>query len=167
MIATDRLILRLPRAGDLDMYARFFADASASRFYGGPLRADQAFAVLCKDVGHWCLKGHGKFVITRDDVALGGCGIVHPDGWPSHELTWWLLPEARGQGVAYEASNAVLRWAADVLDRDSVETHFVDENRAACRLTERLGGQRLRRETFPDGIARDVYGLETRREAAL
>lgn len=161
VLTTDRLILRTPKAEDLDAYARFFADAEASHFYGGPLRRDQAYGVLCRDIGHWVLKDFGKFAVTRNGVTLGGCGIVHPEGWPGHELTWWLLPEARGTGIAQEASRAVLAWARDRLGRKVVETHFRDENTAARRLTEALGGARTRRETFPDGIARDIYTIPT------
>lgn len=161
VLTTDRLTLRAPIAEDLDAYVRFFADAEASHFYGGPLRHDQAYGVLCRDIGHWALKGFGKFAITRDGATLGGCGIVHPEGWPGHELTWWLLPEARGTRIAQEASRAVLAWARDRLDRDMVETHFRDGNTAARRLTETLGGRKLRRETFPDGIARDIYAIPT------
>ena len=50
-------------------------------------RADEAFRVLCTDIGHWLIKGFGKWIVTRSQTgeALGGCGIVHPDGWPSHK----------------------------------------------------------------------------------
>lgn len=161
ILTTGRLALRVPDRRDLDAYAAFFADADASHFYGGPLRRDQAFAVLCRDIGHWSLRGFGKFAITREGHTLGGCGIVHPEGWPSHELTWWLLPEARGQGIAQVASHAVLVWARDVLGFDSVETHFRDDNTAARRLTEALGGRKLRREVFPDGVARDIHAIPT------
>ncbi len=159
VLTTDRLTLRAPQAGDLDAYVRFFSDAGASHFYGGPLRPDQAYGVLCKDVGHWLLRGFGKFVMIRDRDVLGGCGIVHPEGWPCHELTWWLLPDARGQGFAQEASRAVLNWARDALGRDVVETHFRDDNAAARRLTMALGGVKLRRIAFPDGFDRDIYGI--------
>lgn len=161
VLTSRRLILRAPGPGDHDAYARFFADPQASQFYGGPLRRDQAFGVLCRDIGHWVLRGYGKFVITRDGQTLGGCGIVHPEGWNSHELTWWLLPEARGQGIAQEASRAVLDWARADLGRHEVETHFRDDNIVARRLTEALGGRLLRRETFPDGIERDIYAIPT------
>lgn len=158
-LVTRRLRLRGPQGGDLGAYAAFYADPQASHFYGGPLRRDQAFTTLCSDIGHWALKGFGKFTVTRDGAVIGGCGIVHPEGWPSHELTWWLLPEARGTGIAQEASRVVLRWARDSLGRNHVETHFRDENIAARRLTETLGGRKLRRETFPDGIARDIWAI--------
>ncbi|MDP5307649.1 GNAT family N-acetyltransferase [Paracoccus spongiarum] len=161
VLHTQRLRLRLPCADDADAYAAFFADAEASHFYGGPLRRDQAFAILCRDIGHWSLRGFGKFAVIRDGRTVGGCGIVHPEGWPRHELTWWLLPEARGAGLATEASRAVLGWARDALGLADVETHFHDDNSAALRLTRALGGQRLGRATFPDGIDRDIHAIQT------
>ncbi|WBU65210.1 GNAT family N-acetyltransferase [Paracoccus aerodenitrificans] len=161
ILHTDRLTLRLPEAGDHAAYSAFFADADASAFYGGPLLPYQAYGILCRDIGHWSLKGFGKFVIEAKGEALGGCGIVHPEGWPGHELTWWLLPSARGQGIAQEASRAVLGFARDSLGWSHVETHFRDENIPARRLTESLGGTKQRRETFPDGIKRDIYAIPT------
>ncbi|MFI0395549.1 GNAT family N-acetyltransferase [Paracoccus jiaweipingae] len=166
VIETARLVLRLPDGRDADAYARFFADAQASAFYGGPLRPDQAYGALCRDVGHWALKGFGKFAVTLAGRTVGGCGIVHPDGWPSHELTWWLSPVARGQGLAQEASRGVLAWARTHLGWPRVETHFRDDNHAARRLAQAVGGSFLRRDSFPDGIARDVFAIPTQGERA-
>lgn len=166
LLTTERLTLRRPEGRDHAAYARFFADAEASHFYGGPLRADQAWGRLAEDIGHFALKGFGRFVITRQDATLGGCGILDVEGWPGHELTWWLLPEARGQGIAQEASRAVLSWAGQNLGWQQVETHFRDENAPARKLTQSLGGRKLRRETFPDGIARDIYAMPTGAEGA-
>ncbi|SDE29083.1 Protein N-acetyltransferase, RimJ/RimL family [Paracoccus isoporae] len=163
-LTTDRLTLRPPKASDHAAYAAFFADPEASHFYGGPLLPYQAWERLSADVGHFALKGFGRFVIERDGAPVGGCGILDVAGWPGHELTWWLLPAARGQGNAQEASRAVLAWAGDALGWRQVETHFRDENLAARRLTESLGGVKQRREIFPDGHARDIYAIPTRAE---
>ncbi|MFD1795665.1 GNAT family N-acetyltransferase [Paracoccus aurantiacus] len=160
-LTTARLTLRMPDARDHASYSAFFADAEASRFYGGPLLPYQAWERLAADIGHFMLKGFGRFVIEKDGQVIGGCGILDVDGWPGHELTWWLLPAARGQGIAQEASRAVLAWAGTELGWPRVETHFRDENTAARRLTESLGGTKQRRETFPDGIDRDIYAMPT------
>lgn len=160
-LTSARLRLRAPEARDIETYAAFFADAEASAFYGGPLRRDQAFRALGWHLGHWLLKGTGMFMVEHEGKTLGGCGIVHPDGWPSHELTWWLLPEGRGKGIAEEASRLVLDWAGRALGMTGVETHFNDNNTAARRLTERLGGSKIRRDSFPDGVTRDVYLIPT------
>lgn len=163
VLTTSRLTLRIPEARDHAAYARFFADAQASHFYGGPLAGHRAWEKLAGDIGHFAMRGFGRFVATRDGETIGGCGILDIEGWPGHELTWWLLPEARGQGFAQEASRAVLDWAGTALGRDHVETHFRDENTAARRLTESLGGRKLRRDRFPDGVDRDVYAIPTGR----
>ncbi len=159
-LKTERLTLRAPEPADFALYRDFYADATGSGNYGGPLRPDQAFQRLAADLGHWHLRGFGKWIITTGDgTAIGGCGIVHPVGWPSHELTWWLLPEMRGQGFATEASRAAILHACDTLRWPQVETHMRDNNAAARALAERLGGTIVRRETFPDGVTRDVFVL--------
>ncbi len=117
--------------------------------------------MLAADIGHWHLLGFGMWVIERrsDGAPIGGCGLYHPEGWPSHELTWWLLEDQRGAGYATEASRAAIVFGYDTLGWPSVETHMRDENLAARRLVERLGGEVVRRETFPDAVTRDVFRL--------
>ena len=90
---------------------------------------------------------------------LGSCGLWWPEGAPRSELTWWLLPEARGQGFATEASLSAIAFGYEVLEWSVVETHMDDRNLAARKLVERLGGTVFAREEFPDGITRNVYQL--------
>ncbi len=66
---------------------------------------------------------------------------------------------ARRKGYALEASQAAIRFAYDALSWQFVETHIDDDNLAARALVEKLGGETIARETFPDGLARDVFGL--------
>ena len=40
-----------------------------------------------------------------------------------------------------------------------VETHMKDDNEPARRLAEKLGGEVIARELFPDGLTRSVYAL--------
>ena len=162
VLQTERLTLRLPEARDFPTYRAFYDAATGdSADYGGPRSEKEAWRKLAADIGHWHLRGYGMFSIVRcDDAAvLGGCGLCWPEGWPSHELTWWLLGEGRGAGYATEASRAVIGWAYADLGWSRVETHMRDENGAARRLAERLGGSVDRRETFPDGRTRDVFVL--------
>ena len=161
-LQTERLTLRAPQMDDFALYRDFYADADGSGNYGGPLRADQAFHKLAADLGHWQLRGFGMWIVTTtaDNQAIGGCGIFHPVGWPNHELTWWLNVDARGNGYAAEASRAVIRHACAELRWTSVLTHMRDDNTAARNLATRLGGKVVRRETFPDGVTRDVFAFD-------
>lgn len=161
-IESERYVLRPPELSDFPVFRQFFSDPDASHFYGGPLREDLAWRVLAAQIGHWHLRGYGLWMILpkEKDTPLGGCGFTWPQGWPRRELTWWLLPEARGQGVAVEASKTAIRHAYEVYGWPLVETHMVDANLAAQGLVRKLGGEPIAREYFPDGKTRTVYGFK-------
>lgn len=96
--------------------------------------------------------------MTETGRCVGGCGLVWPGGWPRPELTWWVAKEARRSGIAFEASGVVIDWAYGE-GWAQVETHMKDENQAARGLVAKLGGIRIARERFPDGLMRDVFHL--------
>lgn len=160
-ITTERLILREPRPGDFNVYESFFADPEASAAYGGPLSSGDSWRVLATDLGHWALRGYGRWAVTlkSSGVMIGGCGLWWPHEYPRSELTWWIVPNARKKGYAREASVAAINFGYEVLGWSLVETHMNDENVPARRLAESLGGTVMARETFPDGLTRDVLKL--------
>ncbi len=141
-------------------YEAFYTDASASQHYGGPLSAGQAWARLAADLGSWHLQGFGVWAIElkTDQSIVGTCGFWQGKGWP-RELTWWLLPAARGKGLAIEASYAAIRHAYQVFGWREVQTYMNDDNTVARALAARLGAQFIDRRTFPDGPERDVFRL--------
>ncbi len=160
-IETERLILRGPVAADFPIYRDFFADEDASHAYGGPISADLAWRVLATDIGHWAIRGYGRWAIIQKSTGsmVGGCGLWWPEGYPRSELTWWIIPDARRHGFALEASRAAVEFGYRSLRWGLVETHMNDENVAARRLAEKLGGTIMAREHFPDGIERNIYAL--------
>ena len=161
VLETDRLILRAPVADNFPVYRDFFADAEASAAYGGPLPAGQAWRVLALDIGHWTLRGYGRWAVIVKETGqmIGSCGLWWPEDYPRSELTWWIVPSARRKGYAKEASLAAVRFGYDQLGWPLVETHMTDENVAARRLAQSLGGTVIARERFPDGLTRHVFGL--------
>ena len=160
-IETNRLVLRALGAEDFPVYERFYADAEASAAYGGPMNAGAAWRRLAIDLGHWRLRGFGMWavVVKGSGQMVGGAGLFWPQGWPRSELTWWIVPEARRNGYAFEASRAVVGFAYRELGWSQVETHMNDENVAARSLALKLGGRLIAREAFPDGLSRNVYAL--------
>ena len=180
-LSTGRLRLRPLDADCLALYTAFYTDAEASRDYGGPLSAAGAFNRLASDIGGWQLQGFGVWAVqlrqgnveqAGDQVAggadpgsgpveddlVGVCGFWQGLGWP-RELTWWLLPQHRGQGIAAEASRAAIAHAYGAWGWDRVDTYMADSNHAARALVLRLGGQVSTRQVFPDGQARDLFLL--------
>lgn len=157
---TDRLTLAPPSALCEDLYDEFYTDARASSEYGGPLTSGAASARLAADIGTWHMRGFGVWVVRRNEQGdfVGTCGYWQGKGW-LRELTWWLLPRARGAGIAHEASLAVIRHAYEVFGWPAVETCMKDTNAAARALVERLGGVKTGRRRFPDGLERDVFQI--------
>lgn len=157
-IEASRLRLIAPGAACEEAYERFYTDEQASREYGGPMTQNKARTRLASDVDGWRLQGFGVWAvqIKQADQIVGVCGFWQGRGWP-RELTWWLLPSARGQGLAYEASIAAVAHAYNSFGWDEVCTYMNDKNASARSLAIRLGGQCIARRSFPDGLERDVF----------
>lgn len=159
-LETTRLQLVPPSKLCESAYLRFYTDESASKAYGGPLTAAAAWARLASDLGNWYLQGFGVWAVRRklqQDI-VGTCGFWQGMGWP-RELTWWLLPECRGQGFAKEASLAAVNHAYAVEGWPEVQTYMNDENAPARSLVLALGGVKLGRQGFPDGHDRDIFHI--------
>ena len=159
-LVTERLVLIPPDRSCEHLYEKFYTDADASVAYGGPLSTGAAWARLATDLGAWSLQEFGVWVIQQRASGdhVGVCGFWQGKGWP-RELTWWLLPEVRGMGIAQEASSAAIAHAYDVFGWHTVETYMNDSNKPARALVLKLGGQTVKRQQFPDGVERDIFHL--------
>lgn len=160
VLETQRLNLIAPGNECLDAYLRFYTNADASAMYGGPISEEQVWSRLKADIGSWYLTGFGVWAIQlkSSQEYIGTCGFWRGKEWPT-ELTWWVLPEYRGQGIASEASRASIHHAYDQFKWDKVETYMNDNNHAARALVEKLGGVKVNRQKFSDGLTRDIYLL--------
>lgn len=143
VLHTTRLILRAPRLTDFEHFAAFY-DSERSRCEDGPMTREQAWRVWASDVALWPLKGFGPFGV--DDRAsgayLGEVGIYQPEGYPEPELGWFVVPEAEGLGIAFEAAEAVMRWARDGLGWRRLVNYIDPGNQRSITLALRLGGKR-------------------------
>lgn len=161
-LTTDRLTLRAPAAEDVQAYRAFYAasDMTVGSYRGGRTDAEVE-AIHAADMTHWDTKGFGIWLLRRkgDTDVLGGAGVVIEDDWDTDELTWWLMPEARGHGYATEASRAIIAFAYDTLGWSRVQTFMRDENIRSHKMAQRLGGTKTDRQVFPDGVTRDIYTL--------
>ncbi|MBI3630888.1 MAG: GNAT family N-acetyltransferase [Candidatus Sungbacteria bacterium] len=159
-LQTNRLAL-VPLSGACEnLYDEFYTDAEASAHYSGPLTSSAAWARLSADLGTWYLRNFGVWAVQRREQQdlVGVCGYWQGKGWP-RELTWWLLPRARGCGLAHEASVAAIHHAYQIFGWPVVETYMKDTNASARALVQRLGGIKTDRRLFPDGLERDVFQI--------
>lgn len=87
-----------------------------------------------------------------DGTALGGADARAPVGAVNigrHEgdaevgsLGYWLVPEARGHGLAFAAARLLCDWGFAELGLGRIELEIRPDNDASQRLAERLGATR-------------------------
>ncbi|MAQ84836.1 GNAT family N-acetyltransferase [Psychromarinibacter halotolerans] len=142
-LETQRLVLRAPRWQDFEAYAAFRGDAERTAFLGGPFTRNTAFSQMAEIVGHWQLRGFGRFLVAdrHTDEPLGIVGPYYPEGWPEPELAWSVFANAEGRGVAFEAVSAARRWAYETLGWTTAISLIATSNLRSARLAERLGAK--------------------------
>lgn len=139
-LETQRLRLRAPEARDFDAYAAFRASAR-SVTVGGPFDRVAAHAQLTAIIGHWQLRGFGRWIVAdlTTDAAIGVAGLHHPEDWPEPEIAWSLFDGAEGKGYATEAATAARSYAYDVLGWDSVASIIMPTNTRSLAVAARMG----------------------------
>lgn len=135
-----RLRYRAPRMEDFDAYAAFRASPRA-RGVGGPFPRSSTFAALAALVGHWHLRGYGRWIIAdrETDLPLGIVGPFFPTDWPEPEIAWSVFAEAEGRGIAYEAARVARRFAYTVLGWTTVISCTKPDNDRSIALARRMG----------------------------
>lgn len=137
---TERLTLRGPDARDIEPMRAFYA-SERSRFVGGPLTAELAWRQLGTEIGHWTLRGYGRWMVdeTATGKIVGNVGLWNPEGWPEPEIGWDLFEGAEGKGYATEAALAARSYAYDVLGWTTVISLVKPGNEASAKVAARMG----------------------------
>lgn len=139
-LQTDHLVLRCPHPSDFEAYAAFRASDRALHV-GGPNKRYQSYDILCAIIGHWHLRGYGRWTVadkaTQDP--LGIVGLMFPDDWPEPEIAWSVYETAEGRGVALEAAKAARAYAYDTLGWTRVISCIAPGNHRSRALAQRMG----------------------------
>jgi len=153
-ITTERLILRLPLASDVDGFIDFFTSERA-KYAGGSSDVSEGKGEFSEMLGHWDQHGFGSFIITRKDsgAAIGHAGGLMPSGWPEPELGWsiWSGGE-EGHGYAYEAVVAARSYLFSECGWKTAISYIAPDNIRSLAFAERLGAH-------PDSEAQTPVGL--------
>ena len=139
LIQTPRLVIRKPKMDDLNhihaaktqvwpelqkwmswAYDTEADIASTRRFIEA-----EAFNPLC-----------GFIRETQDFVVSTGIDVAGPD---EYATGYWVAEKYLGQGYATEATNAILRYAFNVLNAKAVHINYYGGNDKSRRVIEKLG----------------------------
>ena len=139
-LTTARLTLRAPRSEDFDVFAEFFASDRA-RYVGGPATTEQSWRMLACELGHWPLRGYGRWAVeeTATGAFAGIIGPWCPLGWPEPEIGWDLMNGFEGKGYASEAAMAGLEYAYQTLGWPTAISLVSPPNDGSRRVAQRMG----------------------------
>ncbi|MEM9716236.1 MAG: GNAT family N-acetyltransferase [Pseudomonadota bacterium] len=151
---TKRLTLRAPRWSDFEAYANY-RGSDRVKLLGGPFTRAQAFNQLAEILGHWVLRGYGRWMVAdrETDAPMGIVGCYYPEDWPEPEIAWGVFENAEGKGIAFEAASEARRFAYEVLGWDTAISLIAAENTRSLALAERMGA------TFEKNYEHDTYGI--------
>lgn len=165
----QRVALRTLESEDLPFYQRAHANPEI-RYPSGTRLANR------DRTEEWLGDDADRFLVCLDDEDAGpgrpdgdaarriGAVSVHDADWKRPELTYWLVPEVRGEGYGTEAVALVVDYVFRTYDTPAVGAVVYDFNDASRNLLESLEFEREGRRRgyrFVDGEYRDgiQYGL--------
>jgi RimJ/RimL family protein N-acetyltransferase len=162
-VETPRLILRVPRAEDLDAWAAMMADEQNAHFIGGVTPRAVTWRAVMTMIGSWYAMGFAMFSVIEKSSGrwVGRLGPWMPDGWPGPEVGWAIVRDCWGRGYAPEGAIAATNWAFDTLGWDRV-IHSIDPaNAASIAVAQKLGSRYLGPGKLPPPFheaAIDIWG---------
>jgi RimJ/RimL family protein N-acetyltransferase len=160
-IHAERILLRAFESDDLEPYAAMNADPETMAHLGGPIDKVATWRLIASLLGHWHLRGFGMW--AAEDRAtgefLGRAGLYEQHGWPGIEVAGSLKRARWGSGLAIEAGEAVLDFAATVVKAPEVISVIRPENAASIKAAERLGLTYDRNEIVGD-VEQLIYRTE-------
>jgi ribosomal-protein-alanine N-acetyltransferase len=168
-LTTDRLLLREVDPADARDLIAFRGDPEVQRFNSRPMTDVSEALTLIDTVRKWYLaqKGiHWGVTLHGDQRVIGLCSLhglnrFHQRGAIGYDLgrEFW------GQGIAFEAVGAVVKFAFEQLSLNRLEAVTIADNFRSVVLLERLGfkheGTRREHSLEDDGLFHGsaIYGL--------
>ena len=160
-LETSRLVLRPPRADDLDAWAEMMLDEPSARFIGGTMPRAVCWRQLMTMIGAWHAQGFAMFSVIEKESGrwIGRVGPWQPEGWPGTEIGWAIVRQFWGRGYAGEAAAVATDWAFDTLGWANVIHSIAPANLSSQRVAQKLGSRNLGPGKLPPPFADDRVDL--------
>jgi RimJ/RimL family protein N-acetyltransferase len=139
-IAGAGVLLRPWSAADVDAVLAGYTDPGIQRWHTRSMDAGEAGAWISSWPERWRAETGAGWAITADGLVAGQISLrgVHLDEGLA-EVSYWVLPAARGRQIASRALGALAGWGLGELGLHRIEVEHSTANRASCRVAERAG----------------------------
>jgi RimJ/RimL family protein N-acetyltransferase len=175
VIETERLLLRVTEASDVDPWAAMLADPEVARYLGPPMDSREAVAAHIERVRERHeADGFGLLAMVRkeDGRVIGRAGFLAWDTrtWTSStlreagihgevEIGWTLAPDCWGAGYATEAGAACRDHGFVELGLPHIAALIMRGNERSVAVAHRLGMRHERDVRTANGFDSHVLGI--------
>ncbi len=140
LLAGEGLTLRPWLAADAPELVNAYDDPDIRRWHCRSLSLEEAESWVSHEAERWQQDMGASWEIThngslRGRVGIGGIHLAERQAG----VTYWVLPAARGQGIAPLALRAVVEWAFDIVGFHRLERDHSSLNGASCRVAAKAG----------------------------
>lgn len=138
----DDFVLRPWRVSDAPAVAEAYSEPSIQRWHARSMTEDEALTWISSWPGRWNQESGGGWAMASGSSLLGQISLRRlslPDG--IGEVSYWVMPAARGQQVATRALRGLSSWVLGQLSLHRMELAHSTMNPASCRVADKAGYQ--------------------------
>jgi [ribosomal protein S5]-alanine N-acetyltransferase len=139
-LAAGGLVLRPWRPADAGPLVEAYGDPGIQRWHVRSMTEAEAVEWIAERERRWLAEaGVDWAVVERGDVVgRVGFGSLQPAEGRG-EAAFWVMPDARGRGVAVRALGAATAWMLGDAGFHRLELRHSTHNQASCRVAEKAG----------------------------
>lgn len=136
----DGLLLRPWRAADVPIVVGAYEDPEIQRWHVRTMTPAEAAGWVRSWAESWSAGTGASWAVVEAGTVVGRTGVPGlelPTG--GGKVGYWVVPGARGRGIAVRALDAVTRWAFTEIGLHRLEIVHSVANAASCRVALRAG----------------------------
>ncbi len=140
-LVVEELVVRPWQDEDAPAVLAAYQDPAIRRWHARTLTDEaEARELIGTWRGRWPAETGAGWAVTRDQklvgrIGLGNLNLVEGTG----EISYWVVPAARGGAVAARVSAAVCTWMFTAVGLHRVQLDHSTGNLASCRVAEKAG----------------------------
>ncbi|MFF5175681.1 GNAT family N-acetyltransferase [Micromonospora sp. NPDC000089] len=136
----DEITLRPWRPADRAAVVAAYADPAIQRWHCRSMTDDEADAWIAGWPHRWRTETGAGWAVLREGIVAGQIGLRRLDLVEGlTEVSYWVLPQARGRRVAARALSTLTAWCFGPARLHRVELNHSTRNAASCRVASRAG----------------------------
>lgn len=147
ILETDRCYIRETTEADVPAFYAIYEETDITRYMEGLFQEVEQELQYIKDYREkvYDFYGFGVWTVLKKNTGevIGRAGLSYREGFEVPELGFVIGVPWQQQGFAEEVCRAILQYAKEVLEFDTVQAFVMPENTASAHLCEKLGFRRV------------------------